>query len=489
MSNLELLARRRTWIDVIAVVCLAALLRLTTLGLQGYEVDEGATVFVLRDSLVQTMRAVAHYESTPPLYYALAWAWSKAFGTHEAALRLLSALAGIATVPVVYALGRTLATRRVGLVAAAIAATSPYLVFYSQEARAYALYTLLSTVALLFCVRAIRTPVGREIALWAAVSVAAVATHYFALFLFAGQAVALAVFGVPRRLVAYGAAATVVLSIPALLLARDQADTRSSWIGAISIMQRVRVAAETLSLGATFRGSLSHAVLLGFGLLAVVIAGAVTVALVLLFKRADADERRAARMLGLIGAVALAVPLLGSVGFADYFINKNMIPLIPIVAVILAAGLGCRRAGLLGATGAVALVLAGAALTLMSFSVPSLERPDVRLVSKQLGAPARDRVVMFVPRWRALLEHYQGPLLDLPTGGRPVTELDVFAQGSFPSEIVPQDFKLARVQKGDSFTVWTFRSARPSVVRPGVLAGRTFSESGLQPIAVLQARG
>ena len=74
----------------------------------------------------------------------LAWLWVQAFGTGEVGLRLFSAVAGVATVPVVYAVGRTLASRRIGLVAAALAATSPYLVFYSQEARSYALFALLN---------------------------------------------------------------------------------------------------------------------------------------------------------------------------------------------------------------------------------------------------------------------------------------------------------------------------------------------------------
>ena len=41
-------------------------------------------------------------ESTPPLYYCVAWVWARVFGFGEAGLRSLSALCRGATVPVVY---------------------------------------------------------------------------------------------------------------------------------------------------------------------------------------------------------------------------------------------------------------------------------------------------------------------------------------------------------------------------------------------------
>ena len=480
---------RRTWIEVSAVTALAALLRLTTLGLQSYEFDEGATVYVIRGSFTDMLHGVARHESTPPLYYVLAWIWAQAFGTGEAGLRLFSAVAGIATVPVVYAVGRTLASRRIGLVAATLVATSPYLVFYSQEARSYALFALLSTAGVLFCVRAIQSPDARTIGLWVGVSIAAIATHYFALFPFVGEVVALAVFGAPRRLLAWSIAAVGLASIPLLVLARHQADGRADWIGTSSLLERMRVTAETFALGATFKGTLPHSVLIVCGLVSIVMASAIVTAGILLIRRAAADERRAAEIAGLIAVVALGLPLVGALGGQDYFAHKNLIPLVPVLAVVLAVGLGCRRAGRAGVAGAVVLALAGVTLTVMSFAVPSMRRPDLRQLSHQLGPPTRERVLVFVPRWRILLENYQGELEELAPGGRRVTEVDVFtAGGSIPPGTVPQGFRLVRVQHGNTFTLFSFRSPVPQTVEPDDLGRRTFSESGLQPISVVQAR-
>ena len=61
------------------------------------------------------MEAVGFSESAPPLYYALAWAWTQLTGTGEFGLRSLSALAGVATVPVAYLLGAELRGRRAGI--------------------------------------------------------------------------------------------------------------------------------------------------------------------------------------------------------------------------------------------------------------------------------------------------------------------------------------------------------------------------------------
>lgn len=486
---LALAKGRRAWIDVGAVAVLAALLRLTTLGLQSYGFDEAWTLHVIRGSFTDMLDGVARHESTPPLYYALAWVWAQAFGTGEAGLRLLSATAGVATVPVVYAVGRTLGSRRIGLVAAALVATSPYLVFYSQEARSYALFTLLSTVAALCCIRAIQSPSRRMFALWAVVSIAATATHYFAVFPWVGQAVVLAVFGAPRRLLAWSIASVGAASVPLLLLARHQADGRADWIGASSLLERMRVTAETFALGATFKGTLPHAVLVACGVLAVVMASAIVAAMVLLIRRADAGERRAAAIAGLMAAVALALPLVGALGPADYFVHKNVIALLPLFAVLLAVGLGSRRAGRVGAAAAIVLVLAGVALTVMSFAVPSMRRPDVRQVSHQLGTPTRERVLIFVPRWRLLLETYQGKVEDLSPNGRRVAEVEVFTTDeSIPRGIVPQGFRLTRVQRGNTFTLFSFRSGAPLTVTPDGIGDLTFSESGLQPIAVVQER-
>ena len=75
------------------------------------------------------------HETNPPLYFVLGWLWARVFGTGEVGLRSLSALIGTAVIPIAYLCGRELVSRRAGLVAAALAALSPFMIWYSQEAQ------------------------------------------------------------------------------------------------------------------------------------------------------------------------------------------------------------------------------------------------------------------------------------------------------------------------------------------------------------------
>ena len=103
---------RAFWI-VAGLTVLAAGLRFATLGVQAYHHDEIVTASrILRGSFWHAMDAVGFSESAPPLYYALAWLWTQVTGTGEWGLRSLSALAGVATVPVAYLLGAELTTPR-----------------------------------------------------------------------------------------------------------------------------------------------------------------------------------------------------------------------------------------------------------------------------------------------------------------------------------------------------------------------------------------
>src|SRR4051794_38069858 len=182
-------SRSRTFWIVAGLTVLAAALRFATLGVQSYHHDEIVTTSrILRGDFWQAMDAVGFSESAPPLYYALAWLWTQVTGTGELGLRSVSALAGVATVPVAYLLGVELSKRRAGVVAAALVAVNPMLVWYSQEARAYSLFALLTALSLLFFVRALDRGGRRDSLAWGIASALALATHYFAAFPIAAEA-------------------------------------------------------------------------------------------------------------------------------------------------------------------------------------------------------------------------------------------------------------------------------------------------------------
>lgn len=83
-----------------------------------------------------------------PLYFLLLRVWITFTGTSEYAMRFFSLIPGIVAIPLIYVLGRRLFNPVTGLISALLMASSPYLVWYSQEVKMYALILALSLVAI-----------------------------------------------------------------------------------------------------------------------------------------------------------------------------------------------------------------------------------------------------------------------------------------------------------------------------------------------------
>ncbi len=190
------------------IALLALGLRLYRLEIQSLWYDEGFSVYLARMGWGE-MAARTAADIQPPLYYFFLKLWMAILGDGEGALRGLSLVFGVLTVPLIYALARLLFPDRqhlaqvAGLLAALLLAISPLHVWYSQEVRMYTLLTflcLLSCVALLLAMRA--QTKGQLVGYWAAytvISIAALYTHYFAFFILAFQAIYLLLVWVAGR--------------------------------------------------------------------------------------------------------------------------------------------------------------------------------------------------------------------------------------------------------------------------------------------------
>jgi mannosyltransferase len=97
-------------------------------------------------------------EPTPPLYYTLLELWMRLFGGSASAMRALSVAASVCSVPLVYAIGRSLWAEREGLVAALLFTACPFAVYFAQEARVYALTALPTGLALWAMITLSRQP-------------------------------------------------------------------------------------------------------------------------------------------------------------------------------------------------------------------------------------------------------------------------------------------------------------------------------------------
>ncbi len=97
---------------------------------------------------------VVNTEKTPPVGFVLGWLAAR-LGPADPWMRLPSVLAGTALVPAVALLGRRCVGPACGLIAAALAACSPLLLFYGIESRAYSLAALLSCASVVLLLAAV----------------------------------------------------------------------------------------------------------------------------------------------------------------------------------------------------------------------------------------------------------------------------------------------------------------------------------------------
>ncbi|HKZ86016.1 MAG TPA: glycosyltransferase family 39 protein [Anaerolineae bacterium] len=148
---------------LIIIVAIGVTLRLINLGGRPLWYDEAFSILyarlpyatMLEGTLAQSQGAAADVH--PPFFYLSLQHWMNVFGNSVAAARLLSLAYGVGTILLAYGLMRELFDRRVGLIAAAFVALSPFQIAYSQEARMYAQLGFWTIASLWAFVRGART--------------------------------------------------------------------------------------------------------------------------------------------------------------------------------------------------------------------------------------------------------------------------------------------------------------------------------------------
>jgi hypothetical protein len=414
-------------------------------------------------------------EDNPPLYYVVAWVWTRVFGTGEVGLRSLSALLGTATIPVAYAAAARLATVRAGLVAAGLAAVSPMLVWFSQDGRSYALMVLLAGISFLAFVRALQEPRPSWLAAWAVASAATLATHYYAAFLVGAEAVWLLTAHRRSRTVLVAVAVPAATLIALLPVAISQRSER----GVATFLRESSLASRAAQVPAQYVVGFQPPAQVAVSLLAFL---GVVVAAWLLIARADPHERRGAATAGLVGAAAVLGPaVLALVPRFDYLLTRvTAAAWVPLGAAV-AIGLGARRAGALGALALAWLVVWSVTIDVVTADNPKFDHDDWRAAARALpppDPPAR-RVLVVTPNSGAIVL----PLY-LPGGGRlrgaprAASEIDVvglppptrrIGHGPVPprppSPPPPPGFRLVERRAAATFTLLRYRAVRPVALR------------------------
>ena len=452
------------WI-LAGLVALGAAIRFSTIGVQSYHHDEIITVTrVLPGSFSHMLHRVRESESNPPLYYVVAWVWSKAFGTGEIGMRSLSALLGTATVPVAFLAAREALDERAGLIAAALTAVNPMLIWYSQEARDYAMLVFFGALSLLFFLRALRRRRDRDLAYWALASVAALCSHYFGGFQIAIEAVWLLAALPERRRAALAAVASTALvgaALVPLLLSQINA-THIGWIAGMSLPARLLETGVSFLAGETGR-VIAEPPRGGYAVLPAVL---VAVAVVLLSAYGNRLERRWALPPLAIGLGVIVLATLAALAGKDYLIERNLLPALVPLLVVVALGFSVGQARRIGVACALVLTLYWLGYALDVAVTPNLQRPNFRDLTQRLGRPSGPREIVGWTLGATAVRFYLPDRSERVFGKLPVREVDVASKPGSRGVGAAMPAGFHRVERFhiDRMTMTRYRSARVRVV-------------------------
>jgi hypothetical protein len=391
----------------------AAVLALTLVGLgfriilahQSVFADELSTYWISVDhglggvlSLLYGTGRIHYAEISPPLSFLASWLTTRA-GHSPELLRLPALIAGTATIPLVYALGRRAVGRRAALLATALTALSPFMIYYSAEARAYGLmmfFTVSSTLAMLL---ALETRRRRWWMLYAVASCAAFYTHYTCVFVLAAQLLWLLWSHREARraaLIANLAAAAGVLPwLPGLI--NNVRSPTEKILSALSPFTPGAVRQDLEHWAVGYPYTLAGGLRALPGLLALVllaVAVLITVAgLVLLVRRRpplrdrlDAIDRRVWLMILLAVAVPVGEAVVSATG-NHIFGVRNLAASWPYLALACSAAVAALEPRL--AFAAAALAIVAFALGATKELTSRFERPDYQAAANFVAANAR----------------------------------------------------------------------------------------------------
>jgi mannosyltransferase len=220
------------------ITLIGAALRLHALAVRSLWIDEAASVSIASLAWKPFLKVLWGYQGNMAFYYFLLHGWVH-LGDSEFAVRSLSVLFGVLTIPAIYLLAARLFDRPTGLISAALLTVHSFHVHWSQETRAYSLLILLLVLTTYSFLAAMES--GSKLRYWLAFSVLAalcVYAHIFALLVLTAHALAI-VFPKPFRVelptVVASAAVFALLCEPMAAFVVLQHSDQLAWIARPSL--------------------------------------------------------------------------------------------------------------------------------------------------------------------------------------------------------------------------------------------------------------
>lgn len=475
LKSLQVL-KHKSAAALVVILLIATGLRFYRLDAQSFWNDEGNTARLVERPPALIIEGAAG-DIHPPGYYLLLHGWRAITGESEFALRSFSALCGVLTVAVAAAVGRCAGGWRTALGAALIVTVHPLSIYYSQEARMYALLGLASALTLFFSLKSevqsqkskfplFLTPYSLLLALSIALGLY---TQYAYIFVLVGLNLA---FGLDwvlrrpwnwRRLGAWIAAHLLggLTFLPWAPIAWGAKGWRPPDLNPAPAFQEI---ARALLVGTT----------LPAGDAPYVIAGAALLWLLALLTRARSRFAAWAAM-----GMALVPPvLLISLGLYRPAYLKFMLAALVPLAVVLALPLrrpdshwGMVRNGMAGLLLVALLWAQGGALHHL-YTDPTYARDDYRGLAVRITAESRpdDAILLSAPnQWEVFTYYYHGPLPVYPAPYRPSPS----EAAAWVDEIVAQHTRLFALFWGDTESD-PERLIEPYLARHAYKAGDTW---------------
>ncbi|HEX5192587.1 MAG TPA: glycosyltransferase family 39 protein, partial [Solirubrobacteraceae bacterium] len=391
---------------------------------------------------------------------------------------------------------------RAAAIAGLLVAVSPLMVWFSQEARAYALGALLSSLTVLCVAGYERSRCARWLAGWAVAAALGLATHYFLVFVVAPEIVWLWRVAPRHRRLAAAVGVVVAVGCALLPLAISQQSTgHADYIAHSSLHTVIAQIPKQLLIGYASPGQDVTAVLAGL----LVLGGAV-----LPLSLVPAVRARAGWPLA-VGVAAVLVPVVLALGGIDFLDTRNLLPALPPLVIAAAIGFdgwselaiasrrpSWRPAGVLAA---IALAAISVLIVVLVDTNPRYQRDDWRGVAHALG-PATAKRVVFVDPGSGLipLQPYM-PGLRALTGAVAVRELDLVVMPSnvqgggigtppqlLPGQPLPHGFAVAGTTYAKTYTVVRLTAPRPTPVSPTEAAAPWLRSGASGPLLQEPAR-
>jgi 4-amino-4-deoxy-L-arabinose transferase-like glycosyltransferase len=211
--------------SLIVLMVLGLFLRFYNLGFNSLWLDEASTYTISVKSFADIWQVTASGEFNPPLFY-----WAEhvmlMLGNNEVILRFIPALLGVLTIPLFYLIGKEFLDRNAGIIAAAACTVSPFLIYYSQEARAYMMMLFFVALATIFFLRAMKSGNLIHWILFGVFSALAFWSHFYAFVMIAALVLCALIEWAPRirtelanlKMLVAGIVVFVVLSLPLIIV-------------------------------------------------------------------------------------------------------------------------------------------------------------------------------------------------------------------------------------------------------------------------------